>query len=114
MAALARNRYYQWYTRQVEAGLLELPEYEENQNGEAILYYGELFCRVEDCDKANKRFSATNNLRTHLEKHANITVVSGEKGGRVGQRAIDEAIAAPTEYEKKSRGPRGCCALSVL
>ncbi|KAE8377486.1 hypothetical protein BDV26DRAFT_293090 [Aspergillus bertholletiae] len=64
-----------------------------NQNGEAILYYGELFCRVQDCDKANKRFSATNNLRTHLEKHANITVVSGEKGGRVGQKAIDEAIA---------------------
>ncbi|KAE8388261.1 hypothetical protein BDV23DRAFT_185621 [Aspergillus alliaceus] len=93
MAALARNRYYQWYLREVEAGQLELPEYDENEKGEIILYYGEVFCRVEDCDKANKRFSATNNLRTHLEKHISIDVVSGEKGGRASQKVIDEAVA---------------------
>ncbi|KAB8228050.1 uncharacterized protein BDW43DRAFT_292427 [Aspergillus alliaceus] len=34
MAALARNRYYQWYLREVEAGQLELPEYDENEKGD--------------------------------------------------------------------------------
>ncbi|KAB8212649.1 hypothetical protein BDV33DRAFT_137647 [Aspergillus novoparasiticus] len=92
MASLAKNRYYNWYKIQVEAGSLELPAYEEDANG-IILYYGELFCRFEDCDKATKKFSSTNNLRTHLEKHESLEVPSGGEGGRVGQKEIDKAVA---------------------
>lgn len=33
-----------------------------------------------------------NKLRTHLKRHANINLVSGDKGGREGQKVIDEGI----------------------
>ncbi|KAJ9199842.1 hypothetical protein DTO164E3_4299 [Paecilomyces variotii] len=42
--------------------------------------------------KSTKRYSATNNLRTHVETHDGISVAAGNYGGRVSQKAIDQAV----------------------
>ncbi|KAL4779597.1 hypothetical protein BJX76DRAFT_361621 [Aspergillus varians] len=55
MANLALNKWYLWYLREVANGHLELPDYEENKDGSVKIYYGELFCRVPDCSKAQVR-----------------------------------------------------------
>ncbi|GFF98314.1 conserved hypothetical protein [Aspergillus udagawae] len=57
-----------------------------------VIYYGELFCRVPDCVRAQKKYTSTNNLRTHLLTHDGVKLEKGLVGGRVHQKEIDEAI----------------------
>ncbi|KAI9034732.1 uncharacterized protein KD926_006351 [Aspergillus affinis] len=92
MAAISNNKWYQWYLRQVPLGLLELPAYEMDNKGHPVIHYGELFCRVQDCSKGQRKFTATNNLRTHLKSHNGITLDNEDKGGRVSQKVQDDAI----------------------
>ncbi|EAW22051.1 uncharacterized protein NFIA_036070 [Aspergillus fischeri NRRL 181] len=98
MASLATNTsnflFQKWYIRylsEVADGRLELPPYEEREDGSIKIYYGELFCRVPDCSKSRKKYTATNNLRTHLETHGDIKLQEGNSGGRVPQKTVDEA-----------------------
>ncbi|KAA8646660.1 uncharacterized protein ATNIH1004_005335 [Aspergillus tanneri] len=89
MAALAKNKWYQWYLKEVSSGRLTLPTYEQ-ENNVIKIYYGERFCRVPDCAKAQKEYSATNNLRTHILSHETYTCPENS-GGRVGTKVVDEA-----------------------
>ncbi|CRG92923.1 hypothetical protein PISL3812_10004 [Talaromyces islandicus] len=91
MAALKTNKWYNFYLTEVEAGRLVLPPYEKNEDSSVKIYYGELFCRVEDCSKANRKFSATNNLHTHLKGHQGVKLTPENKGGRVKQATMDVA-----------------------
>ncbi|KAF7590972.1 hypothetical protein BBP40_002166 [Aspergillus hancockii] len=91
MAQLAENSWYQWYVREVEAGRLKLPEYNETAAGEVIINYGEVFCRSPDCGKRRKRFSSTNNLKSHVRSHKSLEVDKEDKGGRVSQEEVDKA-----------------------
>ncbi|KAF7178038.1 hypothetical protein CNMCM7691_006696 [Aspergillus felis] len=93
MATLALNKWYQWYLREVESGKLVLPDYETNDDDELQIYYGELFCRVPDCVRAQKKYTSTNNLRTHLLTHDGVKLEKGLVGGRVHQKEIDVAIS---------------------
>ncbi|KAK1147988.1 hypothetical protein N8T08_000504 [Aspergillus melleus] len=71
----------------------------KNDNaGNLIIYYGELFCRKEDCAKGQKKYTATNNLRTHLKAHENTSLAENNKGGRVGQKEMDRAISTDIQY----------------
>ncbi|THC87341.1 hypothetical protein EYZ11_013215 [Aspergillus tanneri] len=88
MAALAKNKWYQWYLKEVSSGRLTLPTYEQ-ENNVIKIYYGERFCRVPDCAKAQE-YSATNNLRTHILSHETYTCPENS-GGRVGTKVVDEA-----------------------
>ncbi|KAF7164869.1 hypothetical protein CNMCM5623_009296 [Aspergillus felis] len=92
MATLAPNKWYQWYLREVETGKLVLPDYETNDDDELQIYYGELFCRVPDCVRAQKKYTSTNNLRTHLLTHDGVKLEQGLVGGRVKQKEVDDAI----------------------
>ncbi|TPX26429.1 hypothetical protein DIZ76_011891 [Coccidioides immitis] len=91
MAHLRDNAYYQRYLEGVASGEIVLPEY-TTMLGSVVLHYGEVFCRVKDCYKAKKPFSATNNLRSHIRSHKNITVYDGGSG-RASQADIDKAVA---------------------
>ncbi|EAW22711.1 uncharacterized protein NFIA_014010 [Aspergillus fischeri NRRL 181] len=74
MAALSTNSIQKWYNRylsEVANGCLELPVYEKNDDGSIKIYYGELFCRVPDCSKAQE----------------------GNIGGRAAQKTVDEAVS---------------------
>ncbi|KAL4768413.1 hypothetical protein BDW60DRAFT_210960 [Aspergillus nidulans var. acristatus] len=92
MAALRRNKWYLWYLREAANGNLELPDYKLNDNNCIILHYGEVFCRVPDCSKATKKFSATNNLHTHIKTHDGMKLEEGNTGGRVAQKVVDRAV----------------------
>ncbi|KAL4782837.1 hypothetical protein BJX76DRAFT_349064 [Aspergillus varians] len=87
MAALSKN----WYLREVEAGRLELPEYEEDEDDCLYFYYGEMFCRIPDCSKATHNYKSTNNLRTHVGSHKDVSMPEGNVGGHVSQELVDEA-----------------------
>ncbi|KAL4934233.1 uncharacterized protein BDV17DRAFT_278553 [Aspergillus undulatus] len=87
MAALRGN----WYLREVGSGNLQLPAYEQNENWEIKIHYGEIFCRVEDCSKATHKYTATNNLRSHIASHGEHALPGGNLGGRASQKEIDEA-----------------------
>ncbi|KAL2859132.1 uncharacterized protein BJX67DRAFT_376062 [Aspergillus lucknowensis] len=89
MAALAKN----WYLREVEAGRLELPDYEEDTNDCLYFYYGEMFCRILDCSKAMHNYKSINNLCTHVSSHKDVSLPSGNVGGRVPQELVDEAAS---------------------
>ncbi|KAF7182057.1 hypothetical protein CNMCM7691_001445 [Aspergillus felis] len=91
MAALLKHKWYQWYLRDVEAGRLELPEYEEDEDDCLYFYYGEMFCRIPDCSKASHNYKSTNNLRSHVASHKDVSLHAGNVGGRVSQEYIDEA-----------------------
>ncbi|KAF4177469.1 hypothetical protein CNMCM8694_002300 [Aspergillus lentulus] len=86
------KKWYQWYLREVESGKLVLPDYETNEDDELKIFYGELFCRVPDCVRAQKKYTATNNLRTHLLTHDGVKLEEGLVSGRVKQKEINEAI----------------------
>ncbi|KAL4952213.1 hypothetical protein BDW69DRAFT_185671 [Aspergillus filifer] len=73
MATLSKNKWYQWYLREVEAGNLELPAYEKDKDDCLYFYYGEVFCRIPDCSRANHNYKTTNNLRSHVSSHAGVT-----------------------------------------
>ncbi|PYH99043.1 hypothetical protein BO71DRAFT_415769 [Aspergillus ellipticus CBS 707.79] len=88
MASLSTN----WYLRDTAAGRLQLPDYEIDDEGDIYLYYGEVFCRVPECSKANHNYKYTNNLRTHIETHDDVSLSAGNVGGRASQKIIDEAI----------------------
>ncbi|KAL2836238.1 hypothetical protein BJX68DRAFT_273593 [Aspergillus pseudodeflectus] len=85
MAALLKN-----YIREVEAGPLELPEYEEDEDDYLYFYYGEMFCRIPDCSKVTHNYKSTNNLRTHVSSHKDVSLLVGNSGGRASQETIDE------------------------
>ncbi|KAL4883541.1 hypothetical protein BJY04DRAFT_184845 [Aspergillus karnatakaensis] len=91
MAALSKNKWYQWYLREVEAGRLELPEYEDDTDNCLYFYYGEMFCRIPDCSKAHHNYKSTNNLRTHVGSHKDVSLPAGNLGGRASQESVDEA-----------------------
>ncbi|BCR92206.1 uncharacterized protein ACHE_80106S [Aspergillus chevalieri] len=57
MALLSSNKWYKGYLQKVANGSLELPAYDLNPDGTIKIYYGEVFCRVEDCSRAQARFS---------------------------------------------------------
>ncbi|KAI9038647.1 uncharacterized protein KD926_010591 [Aspergillus affinis] len=92
MANISTNKWYAWYLRLVPTGRFTLPPYTTDSNGKIIIHYGEVFCRVEDCAKANHKYTATNNLRTHIKAHDGVPVDNDNKGGRVGQKELDNAI----------------------
>ncbi|KAL4923613.1 uncharacterized protein BDV17DRAFT_285273 [Aspergillus undulatus] len=81
MASLSTN----WYLRDTEAGCLD-------KNVDIYIHYGEVFCRVPDCSKSTHNYKTTNNLRTHIETHDNISLPEGTSGGRVPQKLVDEGL----------------------
>ncbi|GIJ83236.1 hypothetical protein Asppvi_001756 [Aspergillus pseudoviridinutans] len=83
MATLASNKWYQWYLHEVKSGKLVLPDYETNEDDELKIFYGELFCQVLDCVRAQKKYTAMNNLHTHLLTHDGIKLEKGLAGRRV-------------------------------
>ncbi|OJK04835.1 hypothetical protein ASPACDRAFT_38391 [Aspergillus aculeatus ATCC 16872] len=93
MAQLSENSWYVWYLREVEAGHLKLPEFDTNAGGEVQIHYGEVYCRVDECGKRKKRFSSTNNLRSHVRSHDGVILGKDDKGGRVSQGEVDSAGA---------------------
>ncbi|KAL4865556.1 hypothetical protein BDV12DRAFT_200084 [Aspergillus spectabilis] len=90
MALLKGNAVYERYLREVAAGDLVLPEYQQDEEGFCILYYGEVFCRAEDCDKSKIPWSNHNNLRSHIVRHDSLDLVEKEKG-RPGMAVVDKA-----------------------
>ncbi|KAG2000758.1 hypothetical protein GB937_010865 [Aspergillus fischeri] len=92
MATLSTNKWYNRYLSEVANGCLELPVYEKNDDGSIKIYYGELFCCVPDCSKAQKKYTAINNLRTHIETHEDVELQEGNIGGRAAQKTVDEAV----------------------
>ncbi|KAL4786397.1 hypothetical protein BJX76DRAFT_321254 [Aspergillus varians] len=139
MASLTANKWYQWYLRDTAAGRLQLPDYEVDGDDDVYLYYGETFCRVPDCSRAIHNYKYTNNLRTHMETHEDISLPAGNVGGRAAQKVVDEAIKfykglyggvepgtattpapsagsvpAPTIYDPASPSEAGASTLPVL
>ncbi|KAL4935059.1 hypothetical protein BDV06DRAFT_217707 [Aspergillus oleicola] len=91
MAALQSNKWYQWYLHEVANGNLELPVYELNNENKIKLYYGEIFCRIAECLKSIHKYTATNNLRTHIASHEEFALPGGNVGGHASQKEIDAA-----------------------
>ncbi|KAL3430214.1 hypothetical protein BDV09DRAFT_26275 [Aspergillus tetrazonus] len=58
----------------------------------ALSFTTEVFCRVPDCSKATKKFSATNNLHTYIKTHDGMKLEEGNTGGRVAQKVVDRAV----------------------
>ncbi|KAL4887744.1 hypothetical protein BDV59DRAFT_189998 [Aspergillus ambiguus] len=96
MASIKSNKWYQWYLREVSAGRLELPAYSPDENRKITIHYGEVFCRVPDCSRAQHAYTSTNNLRTHVKSHEIFefptTEEEKDKGGRVSQKLVDQAL----------------------
>ncbi|KGO41242.1 hypothetical protein PEX1_071520 [Penicillium expansum] len=61
-----------------------------NPAGQAIVYHGEVFCRVPSCTHKHIAISATNNLRQHLIKHG--LQLATNVAGRLTQAKKDAAI----------------------
>ncbi|EYE91950.1 uncharacterized protein EURHEDRAFT_463622, partial [Aspergillus ruber CBS 135680] len=61
-------------------------------DGTIKIYYSEVFCRVEDCSRAQHHYSATNNLVLHIKSHEGIHLQEGQKGGRIAQKVVDAAV----------------------
>ncbi|KAJ6023691.1 hypothetical protein N7540_004488 [Penicillium herquei] len=56
--------YYHYLARaQID---LVYPSYKKNSDGEIIVTYGEVFCRVHDCKNGRSPLVSTSNLRSHL------------------------------------------------
>ncbi|KAJ5456093.1 uncharacterized protein N7458_003676 [Penicillium daleae] len=51
------------YLTNAQSGVLALPVYDRNENNEVIVYVGEVFCRVVDCEYSRK----TVGLREYLK-----------------------------------------------
>ncbi|BCR92652.1 uncharacterized protein ACHE_80552A [Aspergillus chevalieri] len=77
---LENSRWYQAYKELASQGKLQLPEYEQNENGEFLVKPGELFCRYPDCDKRTTEFSKTVNLRWHLKHHRDVQIANSGTG----------------------------------
>ncbi|PYH93087.1 hypothetical protein BO71DRAFT_328512, partial [Aspergillus ellipticus CBS 707.79] len=82
-----------WYLREVANSHLELPDYELNSDRNIKVYYRELFCRKPECSKAQKKYTATNNLLTYLKTHTDLSMQKENSGGRVLQKKQDEVIS---------------------
>ncbi|KAL4914610.1 hypothetical protein BDW62DRAFT_204499 [Aspergillus aurantiobrunneus] len=87
MAFLSTN----WYLRDTEAGRLQLPEYELDEDNDIYLYYGEVACPTVQKPMYHN-YKVTNNLRTHIETHDDVSLPQGTAGGRVPQKIIDEGL----------------------
>ncbi|KAJ5951292.1 uncharacterized protein N7479_009705 [Penicillium vulpinum] len=59
-------------------------------DGQLIVYHGELFCRVANCERRTVPFSSTPNLRAHLRRHG--TTVTPTASGRMTQDNMDAVI----------------------
>ncbi|EFE35778.1 uncharacterized protein ARB_04712 [Trichophyton benhamiae CBS 112371] len=64
---------------------------ENDDEGNIILYHGELICRVEDC-AAETPYSSTNNLRKHLKEQHDDLVLKKTAGGATSFKQLNEAI----------------------
>ncbi|KAK2793174.1 hypothetical protein FQN52_001822 [Onygenales sp. PD_12] len=95
MAALKDVEAYQQYLKGVAEGTIVLPMF-STLGTEVHIEYGELYCRIPNCNRRKNPFSATNNLRQHVQGHKNAGgeyyTAPSQKGGRVSQEVIDEAI----------------------
>ncbi|KGO77301.1 hypothetical protein PITC_092610 [Penicillium italicum] len=81
---------YKEYILKTEARELKLPPYTTNPAGQAIVYHGEVFCRVPSCSYKHIAISATNNLRQHLLRHG--VQLAANTAGRLTQAKKDAAI----------------------
>ena len=45
-----------------------------------------------DMPQPKKRYTATNNLHTHIKSHEGVKLQEGNAGGRVAQKVIDKAV----------------------
>ncbi|KAL4772404.1 hypothetical protein BDW60DRAFT_187954 [Aspergillus nidulans var. acristatus] len=61
---------------------LELPDYRETDQGNIYIYYGEVFCRVPEYAKSRHKYTAINNLCSHLETHKGIRLEGGNNRGQ--------------------------------
>ncbi|KAL4958623.1 uncharacterized protein BDV14DRAFT_186357 [Aspergillus stella-maris] len=112
MSLLSKNSAYTRYLAEVENSGLELPEYTTDEDGNARLYYGEVFCRVRDCGKAGHRFTLSSNLRDHIVRHEDMNLAM-EVGGKPSNKKVMEAgkwyrelfaeVDAAKEREKERR-----------
>ncbi|KGO66973.1 hypothetical protein PITC_038530 [Penicillium italicum] len=82
---------YRRYLQKGAAGELSLPPYEETMDGEIIVRYGEVYCRIPGCEHQRIPLSNTRSLRTHLRSHGGT--VARYPPGRISQGAQDMAIA---------------------
>ncbi|PYH92771.1 hypothetical protein BO71DRAFT_485163 [Aspergillus ellipticus CBS 707.79] len=90
-----KQNWYQWYLEEGLNGSLALPEYTFDDAGHFVIHYGELYCRIEGCNKKHHCFQSTNNLRTHIKSHfeeKDDVLGKEDKGGRVSQKDQDAAI----------------------
>ncbi|DAA78602.1 TPA_exp: Uncharacterized protein A8136_2387 [Trichophyton benhamiae CBS 112371] len=83
----SENKYYKRYLTERP----KLPAYEVDDEGNIILYHGELICRVEDC-AAETPYSSTNNLRKHLKEQHDDLVLKKTAGGATSFKQLNEAI----------------------
>ncbi|OJJ78764.1 uncharacterized protein ASPGLDRAFT_40541 [Aspergillus glaucus CBS 516.65] len=87
--AFKLNKFYDKYLRDCKAGTLAVPLWNEEETNE--IFYGEVFCRIENCGSCKTQFSTTNNLRHHLAKYHKDYIFARVSGGRVSHEARTKA-----------------------
>ncbi|CAI7583790.1 unnamed protein product [Penicillium glandicola] len=91
---LATNPAYLRYLQDGVAGHLSLPAYDQTPNGEVIVYPGEVFCRLPNCEHRRIPLAEIRNLRDHIRRHG--VMVAWAPSGRVSQTTMNAVI---TWYE---------------
>ncbi|KAJ5347215.1 hypothetical protein MYU51_004431 [Penicillium brevicompactum] len=94
-AFLSNCAAYRRYIQDVANGSLALPPFQQNADGATIIAFGEVYCRLPDCEHRKRAFSAINNLRAHVERHG--VAVAPTASGRITQAQMDAVM----EFYKK-------------
>lgn len=81
---------YSSYLDLFPCGVLEIPDYETDGRGRLIVYPGEAYCRIPNCDRGVSPFTRTTNLRAHLKTHG--AICSPAWSGRLGMAQKEAAI----------------------
>ncbi|GIJ91890.1 hypothetical protein Asppvi_010865 [Aspergillus pseudoviridinutans] len=88
---------------------LALPAYTNDENGNIILYAGEVFCRAQNCPKAKEAYSSLNNLKKHIQNTHDDLTVKASGGGppklKAQQAAIDWYKKLVDDYLHKEDEP---------
>ncbi|KAJ5799276.1 uncharacterized protein N7518_001344 [Penicillium psychrosexuale] len=59
-------------------------------NGDVIVHYGEVFCRIPRCEYSRIPLSSTDSLRSHIQKHG--VMVARNRPGRISQGSQDAVV----------------------
>jgi len=93
MSKVRANPAYQEYKVAGNSKVLNLPNFEVDEQNNVQIHIGELYCRVKGCQNTTC-FSSTNNLKKHLTSAHNGEVsFADSRGGRPLVKEEERAIA---------------------